>query len=88
MTLRLKVGKKGYVILPKAVRNVVGIEEGDEVTVEVGDGIILKPLRKVNREELRAALRKHLNRVKDIPDLVEPEPGELAKAYLEEEFEG
>ena len=51
MTLRLKVGKKGYVILPKAVREAAGIEEGDEVIVEVDDGIILKPVkRKVNPE--------------------------------------
>ena len=37
MTLRLKVGKKGYIIIPKAIRDAVGIEEGDEVEVEVRD---------------------------------------------------
>jgi len=28
LTLRLKVGRKGCVILPKAIREAVGIEEG------------------------------------------------------------
>lgn len=87
MTLKLKVGKKGYVILPKAIRDAVGIEEGDKVTVEVRDGIVLRPERKVNREELTAALRKHLNRIKDDPNIIEPKTGELAESYLEEEFE-
>jgi len=87
LTLRLRIGKKGYIILPKAVREVVGVNEGDEVTVEVGDGIVLKPIQKFNKEALRIALRKHLDRIKDMPELIEPKPGELAEAYLEEEFE-
>jgi antitoxin PrlF len=36
LTLRLRVGRKGYIILPKAVREAVGLDEGDEVIVEVG----------------------------------------------------
>ena len=42
MTLKLKVGRKGYIILPKAVREAVGIDEGDEVIAEIRDGILLK----------------------------------------------
>jgi len=88
LTLRLKVGRKGYVILPKAVREAVGIEEGDEVIVEVGDGIVLKPARrKVDIEELRRALRRHSEVLKGVPGRREPAPGELAGSYLEEEFE-
>ncbi len=33
MTLKLKVGKKGYIILPKAIREAVGIDEDDELIV-------------------------------------------------------
>jgi len=42
----LKVGKKGVIVLPKAFRERVGIEEGGEVLAEVvGDAIVLKPLK-------------------------------------------
>ncbi|MEM4741745.1 MAG: AbrB/MazE/SpoVT family DNA-binding domain-containing protein, partial [Ignisphaera sp.] len=30
----MRVGRKGYIILPKAVRDVFGIDEGDELIVE------------------------------------------------------
>ncbi len=88
MTLRLRVGRKGYIILPKAVREAVGIEEGDEVIVEIGDGITLKPVRRFDRRRLEEALKRHLDRLSEIEDLREPRPGELASAHLEEEFEG
>ncbi|HDI86625.1 MAG TPA: AbrB/MazE/SpoVT family DNA-binding domain-containing protein [Candidatus Korarchaeota archaeon] len=88
MTLRLRVGRKGYIILPKAVREAVGIEEGDEVIVEIGDGITLKPVRRFDRRRLEEALKRHLDRLSGIEDLREPRPGELASAHLEEEFEG
>jgi len=87
LTLKLRVGKKGYIILPKAIREAVGIEEGDEVIVEIRDGILLKPVRRVDEEKLRKAFREHLERIRKIPGLVEPKPGELAEVYLEEEFE-
>ncbi len=88
MPLRLRIGRKGYIILPKAVREAVGIDEGDEVIVEIGDGIILKPAkRKVSEEEVRRSLRIHLQRIRGIQGRREPKPGELAKAHLEEEFE-
>jgi len=87
LTLKLKVGRKGYIILPKAIREAVGIEEGDEVIVEIKDGILLKPVRRVDEVKLRKAFREHLERIRKIPDLTEPKPGELAEAYLEEEFE-
>jgi AbrB family looped-hinge helix DNA binding protein len=86
LTLKLKVGKKGVVILPKAIRESVGIDEGDNVVVELGDGITLKPERKFDVKQLRAAFRDHDKRLAKL-NTSEPEPGELAKMYLEEEFE-
>jgi len=60
LTLRLRVGRKGYIILPKAIREAVGIDEGDEVIVEVRDGILLKPAKKqVDLERIREILRAH-----------------------------
>ena len=86
MTLRLKVGRKGYIILPKAIREAVGINEGDEVIVEIGDGIILKPVKKFNEAKLREALERHRKILEQLSSL-EPKPGELAEVSLEEEFE-
>lgn len=34
----MKVGPKGQVVLPKRVRDELGIRPGDEVTVHAGDG--------------------------------------------------
>jgi len=88
LTLKLKVGRKGYIILPKAVREAVGIDEGDEVIVEIRDGIVLKPAkRSVDAGKLRESLRKHIETLREIRGRREPKPGELVQAYLEEEFE-
>ncbi len=87
MPLRLRVGRKGYVILPKAVREAVGIEEGDEVIVEIRDGIVLKPARSRDVSKLREALRAHAERLRSLEGRREPRPGELSGVSLEEEFE-
>ncbi len=84
--LKIKVGRKGYIILPKAVRDMVGIEEGDYLIVEVKDGIILKPVRRVDIDSLRNSLRQHVEKLRSLKDLREPRPGELALVDLEEEF--
>ena len=87
MTMRLKVGRKGYIILPKAVREALGIEEGDEVIVEIRDGIVLKPAkRKVNTVEIRELLRAHVRKLRAVRGR-EPKRGEASESFLEEEFE-
>lgn len=41
----VRVHKKGIVVLPKGIRDEVGVEEGSLLQVEVRDGsIVLKPL--------------------------------------------
>ncbi|GBC72627.1 hypothetical protein HRbin04_00017 [archaeon HR04] len=84
MTIRLKIGRKGYIILPKAIRELAGIDEGDEVIVEVRDGIVLKPVRSVDQERLRRALKDHAERLGMIVSRKEPKHGSLASIYLEE----
>jgi len=87
LTLKLRVGRKGYIILPKAIQEAVGIREGDEVIVEVKDAIIIRPARRANIQELRKALREHASKLARIKGRREPELGELAKVSLEEKFE-
>ncbi len=87
VTLKLKIGKKGYIILPKSIRESVGLEEGDTVTVEIGDGITLTPERKPDLTKLRKAINEHIKRLKTLKNTTSPTPGELASTSLEEEFE-
>lgn len=67
-----KVGPKGQVVLPKAIRQRLGIEPGDEVVVEEEDGHVTihkaRPLR-----ELRGSL-------KDGPDML----ADLEREHREE----
>ena len=89
MTLKLRVGRKGYIILPKSIREAVGIDEGDEVIVEVRDGIVLRPAKRgVDVQALRASLRAHAERLRGVPGRREPRPGELDGVNMEDEFEG
>lgn len=87
MTLRLRVGRKGYIIIPKSIREAVGIREGDYVEVSVeGDRIVLRPTRKVDLEKLRENLRRHAEKLKKL-NTIDIRPGEASRHYLEEEFE-
>jgi len=46
MRVILKVHRKGIIVLPKKLREAVGINEGDEVLVEVlQGGLVLRVLR-------------------------------------------
>lgn len=48
MRVILKVRKKGIVILPKKIREEIGLKEGDPVLVETRGGeIVFRPLRPV-----------------------------------------
>ncbi|AKA48770.1 AbrB family transcriptional regulator [uncultured archaeon] len=86
MTLKLKVGKKGYVILPKALREAVGIEEGDDLTVSVNDGITLTPSKKFDKSAFEKIAEKHKDTILSLKDAKAPEPGEAKKYSLEDEF--
>lgn len=59
----VRVRRKGVIILPKALRERVGIEEGGEVVAEVvGGSIVLKPLKPrvvdVDVEKVREIVRE------------------------------
>ncbi|MEL9908032.1 MAG: AbrB/MazE/SpoVT family DNA-binding domain-containing protein [Desulfurococcus sp.] len=42
----LKVRKKGIIILPKKLREALGVDEGDEVIVEVvGEELVMRALK-------------------------------------------
>ena len=87
MTLKVRVGRKGYVIIPKAVRELLGIREGDTLIVRAEEGrIVLEPETRVDVLELRKKLESHWATVK-AHLRVEPKLGDLKGASLEEEFD-
>lgn len=70
------------------MREAVGIDEGDEVIVEIRDGIFLKPAKKgIDVDRVRELLRAHAARLRSLQERREPAPGEAATSSLEEEFE-
>lgn len=70
--MEIKIGNKGRITLPTKIRTLLGIKEGDSLTIEItGRGILLKPkgltakevwgaakIEKVEIEEIEEALGK------------------------------
>lgn len=53
-----RIGAKGQVVIPKRIRDVLGIEPGDEVVFEIsGHGVLIESARA--RRNLRGALAGH-----------------------------
>ncbi|BFH72073.1 hypothetical protein SJAV_00170 [Sulfurisphaera javensis] len=86
MTIKVNVGKKGIIIIPKSIRDLLNIKEGDSLLLNVIDGkIVLERERKINLEDLKKKFEEHEKR---IAYAKKPRLGELEKVELEEEFEG
>jgi len=85
LTVKVEVGKKGYIIIPKSIRELVGIKEGDVLTLTVENGrIVLEPERKVSLSEVAKRLREHEESVRKYAK--EARLGDLVGVSLEEEF--
>jgi AbrB family looped-hinge helix DNA binding protein len=49
----VRVGRRGQMVLPKAVREALGVNESDQLWVEVeGNRVILRPVSSLVRESL------------------------------------
>lgn len=82
--LRLKVGPKGQIIIPKILREKYGIKPNDYVLVELReDGILLRG--KPSPEQLIENLRKHREFIKSLN--IRARLGDLKGLHLEMEFE-
>ncbi|MEM2208718.1 MAG: AbrB/MazE/SpoVT family DNA-binding domain-containing protein [Nitrososphaerota archaeon] len=83
--LRVKVGNKGHILIPKILRERYGIEEGGQVIIEPTiEGILIKGRPSI--EEIMDRLKKHIEKIKRI-GISGPKLGDLKKVYLEMEFE-
>jgi len=86
LAVKVVVGRKGYIIIPKSIRELVGIKEGDVLTLTVENGrVVLDPERKVSLSEVAKRLREHEERVRKYAK--EARLGDLVGVSLEEEFE-
>jgi len=85
LAVKVVVGKKGCIIIPKSIRELVGIKEGDVLTLTVENGrVVLEPERKVSLSEVAKRLREHEERVRKYAK--EARLGDLVGMSLEEEF--
>ena len=70
LRLKSKLGPKGQAVIPKEIRDMMGIKPGSEVLFEVrGDEIVIKPLQdRSSVDELTRLIPREL-KVKDEVDL-------------------
>jgi AbrB family looped-hinge helix DNA binding protein len=85
LAVKVVVGKKGCIIIPKSIRELVGIKEGDVLTLIVENGrIVLDPERRASLSEVAKRLREHEESVRKYAK--EARLGDLVGVSLEEEF--
>jgi bifunctional DNA-binding transcriptional regulator/antitoxin component of YhaV-PrlF toxin-antitoxin module len=83
--LRVKVGKKGRIHIPKIFRDRYAVEEGGQAIMEpTVEGLLIKG--RPSPPEIMDRLKKHVEAVRGmgVPSL---KLGDLKKVYLEMEFE-
>jgi len=76
MIVRRKVGPKGQIVIPKVIREFLGIEPGAEVLLEVRNGkLIIKPGKDPESfiEEFCSQVKDKLTREVDLKGLLEEE---------------
>ncbi len=83
--LRVRVGNKGQILIPKIFRNKYGIEEGRSVMIEpTVEGLLIKG--RPSPDEVMARLKEHEENVRRM-GVAGPNLGDLRRVYLEMEFE-
>jgi AbrB family looped-hinge helix DNA binding protein len=81
MQIRRKIGPKGQIVIPKMVRDFLGLESGDEVVLEVRDKEVMirrgvDPARFV--DDFCSLIDKKLKEKVDLEKLLEGEVEERA----------
>ncbi len=79
MRIQRKVGPKGQIVIPKVVRDYLGIKPGDIIMMEIREReiIITSPVDPRNFvEDFCSTVKKKLTKKIDLEELVESEIGE------------
>ncbi|MGA2238061.1 MAG: AbrB/MazE/SpoVT family DNA-binding domain-containing protein [Candidatus Bathyarchaeia archaeon] len=83
--LRIKVGPKGQILIPKVFRDRYGLKEGDAIVIEPEeDGVLIRG--RPSTQETEREIERHLSELK-AKGIRGPRLGELKTVYLEMEFE-
>ena len=82
---RIKVGKGGRVTIPKAIRDGLGIREGDELVISVEDGKIVIEKMDFDINEFDEIIRRHLETIRSYLR-IRPRLGDLGGLSLEDEL--
>ena len=83
---RIKVGRGGRVTIPKAIRDGLGIKEGDELMIGVEDGKIVIEKVGFDIDEFDEIIRRHLGIIRSYLR-IKPKLSDLNGLSLEDEFE-
>jgi len=84
VSIRLKVGPKGQIVIPKVFRDAYGIKEGGEVIVEPTErGLIIKA-----PADVKTLMKKLKERRKMMKGMgIQAKPGDMKSIDLEDEFD-
>ena len=83
--LRIKVGPKGQILIPKIFRERYGLKEGGVAVIEPEEsGVLIRGRPSI--QEIEQEIEKHVAELKNM-EIKGSKLGELKKTYLEMEFE-
>ncbi|KPV63574.1 MAG: SpoVT / AbrB like domain protein [Candidatus Bathyarchaeota archaeon BA1] len=83
--LRVKVGNKGHILIPKIFRDKYGMKEGRSVMIEpTVEGLLIRG--RPSLDEVMARLEEHVKKIRSM-GVEGPKLGDLRKVHLEMEFE-
>jgi AbrB family looped-hinge helix DNA binding protein len=86
MGTRVSIDKAGRVVLPKALREKMRVDAGDDLLVEAeGDRITLRPIRQeaLLKKELGVWVYQGESSNRSIPELIEAEREKRVREFLE-----
>jgi len=82
--LRIKVGPKGQILIPKIFRDRYALKEGDLVVIEPEErGVLIRG--RPSPQETEQEIERHVSELRT-KGIRGPKLGELKKVYLEMEF--
>lgn len=76
MRIKMRIGPKGQIVIPKIIREALGIQPGDEIVMEVREKeLLMKPELDPEKfiEEFCSTGRKKLTRKTDLKRIMEEE---------------